>query len=68
MIYKRFEEGDILHNSLEANPEVKITIANKNIYIKNYIPTAEDVRSSKENGTPLSVNSISLPLFLTGSV
>ena len=68
MIYKRFEEGDILHNTLEANPEVRISISNKKIYIKNYNPTVEDVRVAKESGQPLSVQLISLPLLLTGSV
>lgn len=62
MIFKKFENDDILYNKIYVTPKVKIFIKDKKTYFKDLNPTAEDADFAKVNQTPPIPNS----QYLTG--
>ena len=49
MIYKKFEQGDLLYNKINVYPKTRITIAKNRVFLKSANPTLQNLASNNSN-------------------
>jgi hypothetical protein len=64
MIFKKFEQDDILYNKIIVNPKVKIFIKNNKTFFKDVNPVGEDLTLSE---APIP-NSIHISTIRSGDI